>query len=284
MRIFVTGGTGFIGSHFINKAHAAGHNLVALRRSPNSQPRIPLAAQPHWIEGAMQEVSLEQLATCEVLVHMAATGVSPLHSHWEELFRVNVQESLSLWLRASEAGVRRFIICGSCFEYGRSGEVFDFIPVDAPLMPTGPYHASKAAASMAALAFAVERKVELEILRPFHVFGEGEASGRFWPALRLAALSGMDFPMTFGEQIRDFVPVGMVAERFLESVESAAISSGKPRIRNVGTGRPQTLRQFAERCWLEWGATGRLLFGEIPYRLDEIMRFVPDISTSAVNE
>ena len=57
-----------------------------------------------------------------------------------------------------------------------------FIPTDAPLEPTGPYHASKAAATMAALGLAVDRKLSLSVLRPFHVFGEGEEETRFWPA------------------------------------------------------------------------------------------------------
>ncbi len=42
MRLFVTGATGFIGSHFVNQALAAGHEVVALRRTEQSRPRIEL--------------------------------------------------------------------------------------------------------------------------------------------------------------------------------------------------------------------------------------------------
>ena len=68
-----------------------------------------------------------------------------------------------------------------------------------PLEPTGAYHSAKAAATMAALGLAVDRKLALTVLRPFHVYGEGEAEGRLWPALRKAALTGVDLPMTKGE-------------------------------------------------------------------------------------
>ena len=72
MRIFVTGGTGFIGSHFLNHAFKAGHEVVALRHSPASQPRIPLDAQPEWVNGPMDQLKLGDFRNCEFLVHLAA--------------------------------------------------------------------------------------------------------------------------------------------------------------------------------------------------------------------
>jgi nucleoside-diphosphate-sugar epimerase len=170
------------------------------------------------------------------------------------------------------------VICGSCFEYGNAGKRYEFIPVDAPLEPTGPYHASKAAASMAALALATQRKLSMVILRPFHVFGEGESPERFWPMLRDAALTGRDLPMTLGEQVRDFIPVEQVADAFLRAVQREDIVAGSPVIENVGTGRPQKLREFAEYWWGKWEAKGSLSLGAIPYRQDEVMRYVPMIS------
>ena len=72
MKIFLTGGTGFIGSHFVNQAHRAGHEIIALRRSASSLPRIPLQRQPVWINKAMTELAAEDFAACEALVHLAA--------------------------------------------------------------------------------------------------------------------------------------------------------------------------------------------------------------------
>jgi len=149
--------------------------------------------------------------------------------------------------------------------------------VDAPLEPTHAYAASKAAATMAAVALAVEQQVELVLLRPFHVFGEGEASQRFWPSLRKAALAGEDFPMTVGEQIRDFIPVEKVADAFVSALARTDLRAGEPKIKNVGTGKPQTLRAFARHWWKQWGAQGKLKIGDVPYRVNEIMRYVPQI-------
>lgn len=277
MKIFVTGGTGFIGSHFLNAALAAGHEVTAVRR-PGGQTRIALTSQPRWLDlASMQDVTEKDLEGCDSFVHLAAAGVNPQENAWNHLFQINVADSLDLWLKAAIAGVKRFVICGSCFEYGKSGERYDFIPVDAPLEPTAPYHASKAAASLAAMALAVEKKLQMSILRPFHVFGEGEDEGRFWPALRSAALAGKDFPMTGGDQIRDFVPVTDVARELLSATANTPLLPGVPQIRNLGTGSPQSLKDFATHWWQAFGATGQLRLGEVPYRPNEVMRYVPEI-------
>jgi nucleoside-diphosphate-sugar epimerase len=275
VKIFVTGGTGFIGSHFLRKALAAGHEVIALRRS-GSRPRIPLEREPIWVEGQLDDDHTISLRGCEALVHFAAAGVETVSTTWGECFDVNVTRSLNLWLQAKRAGVSQYILCGSCFEYGRSGERFEFIPVDAPLEPTGPYHASKAAASMAALAFAVSEHVGVQILRPFHVYGEGESAHRFYPSLRRHANMGIDFPMTLGEQVRDFLPVEACAADFLEALQNP-LTPGQPCIRNLGSGQPKTLRAFAEEQWAAANAKGRLILGAVPYRKNEVMRFVPQL-------
>lgn len=69
------------------------------------------------------------------------------------------------------------------------------------------YTASKAAASIALLQWAAEHQVSLDILRLFHVFGEGEPESRLWPSLRRAAMASANFPMTAGGQVREFLPV-----------------------------------------------------------------------------
>jgi nucleoside-diphosphate-sugar epimerase len=277
MKIFVTGGTGFIGGHFLKQALAAGHSVVALRRA-GGKTSIPLPQEPVWLKGNLDDDWSEKLSQCRALVHLAAVGVSPQKADWDELFDVNVRQSLNLWRQAAKADVKRFVICGSCFEYGKSGERYESIPVDAPLEPTHAYAASKAAATMAAFALAIENKIELLVLRPFHVFGEGQHESNFWPSLRKAALAGEDFPMTAGEQVRDFISAEKVADIFVAALARTDLLAGEPKIENIGTGKPQTLRTFAEFWWKQWNATGKLKIGAVPYRPNEVMRYVPEIS------
>lgn len=276
MRIFLTGGTGFLGSHFLKAALDHGHDVVALRRE-GKRCKHTLNQEPLWINGKLDEIPDSALHGCEVLVHLAAHGVDPSVANWEDCFKWNVEASLKLWLQAAKAGVRRFVISGSCFEYGSSGEKYEFIPTDAPLMPTGPYHASKAAATMAALGFAVDQKKEVIVLRPFHIYGEGESAGRFWPSLVKSAQAGLDFFMTKGDQIRDFTHVSVVAQRFLQAVTRTDVFPQIPVIENVGSGKPQTLLKFAQEEWQRLGAKSMLLPGTIKSRDNEVMRYVPEI-------
>jgi nucleoside-diphosphate-sugar epimerase len=277
MRIFVTGATGFIGSHFANAASAAGHDVVAVRR-PGATPRVPVAQAVHWLDKALAHVNADDCTGIDAVVHFAAEGVSPGSVSWQGCFQTNVIDSLALWTSAVRGGVRRFVICGSCFEYGAVGTGYEAIPPSAPLEPTGPYHASKAAATMAALALAHVEHVSLAVLRPFHVFGEGEGPERLWPSLRAAAFAGVDYPMTPGEQVRDFIPVEDVAKAFLDVCVDRPLEPGRPEVHNVGTGKPVTILEFAQRWWDKWDAIGRLMPGAIPYRPNEVMRYVPELT------
>jgi nucleoside-diphosphate-sugar epimerase len=275
MKLFVSGATGFLGSHFIRAASEAGYQVTALRRNRDSEPRIPLPHALSWLDKGLREVTEQDLTGHDVLVHLAAAGVD-LQAGWEECFRVNVSDSLDLWIKAAKAGINRFVIVGSCFEYGRSGERFAFIPPDAPLEPVTAYGASKAAASVAALGLAAEAGLKLSVVRPFHIFGEGQGESSFWPSLRRAALSGEDFEMTAGEQIRDFSPVEAVAKGLLNAC-AEPVEPGIPNVRNLGTGSPRSLQEFAREWWAQWHASGHLLVGAKPYRKGEVMRYVPEI-------
>ena len=166
------------------------------------------------------------------------------------------------------------MVAGSCFEYGLSGERYHRIPTAAPLEPINSYAASKAAASIAFCQWAAEYKLNLDILRVFHVYGEGEPETRFWPSLRRAAFAGKDFPMTAGEQIRDFIPVENVARAFLDKAENMS-SNDSINLYNLSSGNPLTLLSFAQDFWSFWNAKGTLIVGAVPYRASECMRYVP---------
>jgi nucleoside-diphosphate-sugar epimerase len=276
MKLFVTGGTGFVGSYFINYAAKDGHELICLRR-PGSIPRIRLEKEPAWIDGKLDGNWKEILKNCDVLVHLASTGVSPQATTNADLFRVNVQASYKLLLDAQLSGVRKYIITGSSSEYGLSSKKYNFIPTDAMIEPSTTYAASKASFLQLLYGFSREEKLNVIYARIFSAFGEGQFGKNLWPSMRKAALKGENFPMTLGEQVRDFIPVEDVAKQLVTALSFSNVNSGCVDVRNIGTGVPQTLREFAEYWWQKWEAKGELQIGEIPYRKNEIMRFVPEI-------
>ena len=103
MRLALTGGTGFIGSHLIDVAVRAGHELVALTRREQ-----PAKEGVTWITGDLQDRSaLEQLVSAaDAVIHVA--GVISAHSA-EAFDRGNVDGTLAMLAAATATGTRRFV-------------------------------------------------------------------------------------------------------------------------------------------------------------------------------
>jgi nucleoside-diphosphate-sugar epimerase len=280
MKLFITGASGFIGSHLMNQAFISGHTVVAPIRNPRRKSRIPLLQEPVWIEKPMEALTPSDMEGCDVLIHLAAHTPNTPYDNLANCLHYNLTIPLQVFENAKKAGINHYIVAGTCFEYGRSGERYNFIPVDAPLEPTSSYAASKAASSIAFKQWAIEHNQSLAICRIFHVFGEGELNKRLWPSLRFSAHNGDNLPMTLGEQVRDFISAEAVAKEFLWQAKNLQRNTQSIDTMNIGSGKPQTILQFCEHWWSKWGAKGVLLPGALPYRTGEVMRYVPVISQS----
>jgi nucleoside-diphosphate-sugar epimerase len=277
MKIFVTGGTGFIGSHFLQRVLQTEHDIWALRRKSSSGPHLLLPREPTWVQGDLSSFDEQVLEHCDAVVHLASHSSTFPYDTFSNCFLWNVQKVLELFEKGHARGVRRWIVAGSSFEYGRRGETFEKIPVTAALEPVGAYSASKAAASLGLLALAREFKVEMLIGRIFQVFGPGEAPVRLWPLLQKKAMEGEDFEMPPGDQIRDFIRAEDVANYFCHALNRQDLKPGEPIVENVGSGKAMTVKEFCDYWWAKWQATGQIRYGRLPHRSGEIMRYVPEI-------
>lgn len=276
MKIFVTGGTGFLGSHFLQQALEIGHDVIAQRR-PGSVPRIPLMKEPIWID-RMLDQDFNELTGCDAVVHLAAHTPNPPYAPLDECLYWNVYATLRLIQQAAAQGVKNVIVAGTCFEYGAAAEGQEFIHPATETRPTLSYPISKAAATTSCLGAARNLGLRLQVLRIFQVFGDGEAPTRFWPSLRAAALEGRDFPMSTGDQVRDFISVVDVARKFVEALSFDGVEIGRPHIRNIGNGRGQSILHFAQHWWSTWQAKGHLLPGQLERRTGEVARLVANVN------
>jgi dTDP-6-deoxy-L-talose 4-dehydrogenase (NAD+) len=272
-KILITGGTGFVGSWFLNESLIRGIDLFALRRQM-SLCRISLKKEPQWVIGDLDNFEKNVFEGVDTVVHLAAHSANYPYDSLENCVYWNVNATLRFLQSARDFGVQNFIVAGTAFEYGLSGDSYDRIPVNAPLLPTMSYPASKAMASIALNQWAIERKVKLRYIRLFQVYGEGELSTRLYPSLLKSALLGANLELSAGEQIRDFIHVKDVVLRLLDRLDFADVISGVPVFENLGNGIGSTVREFAEREWNRLGAKGKLSFGSLQYRENEIMRLV----------
>ena len=281
MHLFVTGATGFVGSNFLLAAFRNGHTVTALRR-PGSQTRLEISDRVRWIDAALDADLSHAFHDVDWVVHLAAHTPNPPYAPLDECLYWNVVASSRLVQAAAAAGVSNFLIAGTCFEYGAGAEGQDFIHPGSELRPTLTYPISKAAASIALLGLARHLGLKMQVLRIFQVFGEGEAQTRFWPSLRLAAREGHDFPMSSGIQIRDFVNVSEVAQRFIDALDFHGVEAGRPHTRNIGSGKAASLIEFAQGWWTAWDAKGRLQPGSLGLRPGEVSRLVPNITDTHI--
>ncbi|ALT76194.1 NAD-dependent epimerase/dehydratase family protein [Paucibacter sp. KCTC 42545] len=276
MKLFVTGGTGFVGSHFLQQAMDAGHEVIAQRR-PGSRSRLLLTREPTWVDRALDQDFNVELAGCDAVVHLASHTPNPPYAPLDECLYWNVYATTCLLQQAAAKGVSNVLIAGTCFEYGAGAERQEFVHPATEPRPTQTYPISKAAATTACMGLARQMSLRLQVLRIFQVYGDGEAASRFWPSMRAAAREGRDFPMSAGTQIRDFISVEDVARQFLAALTDDSVEPGRPVIRNVGTGRAQSLLEFAQVWWTTWNAQGQLQPGQNGLRPGEVPRLVANI-------
>ena len=275
MKIFITGGTGFIGAHLIDLAIKEGHEIFAVRRSKSNKNNSNNKVE--WIEKDLLEINSNDLSEIDVLFNLASAGVSPKKASIKELTEINVLGSINLMHKAIKANVKRTVFVGTCHEYGFSADKYKMIPINAPLLPINNYARSKVASFYMLEALCETHKTELIYPRIFSAYGIGQNEMNFWPALRKAALNGTDFKMTLGKQIRDFIPVEKVVSHLINCCYRNDVIKGKPLILNIGSGSPSSIHEFAKTQWKIFNAKGKLINGAIPERLNEPKSFVPDL-------
>ena len=275
MRIFLTGGTGFIGNYLIKLLIENKYEVYALNRNYNPCSDL-FKNRVNWVKKGLDEINLNDLQGMEVIIHLASAGVSPKKASWEELEQVNIKSSLRLIRLACKANVRRFIAAGTCLEYGEESNKWERIPPSASLKPLTPYAISKAKSFSLLKDFARINNIEMIYCRVFTAYGEGQYERNFWPSLNCAAKEGRDFCMSMGNQIRDFIPVNDVANYFLKAIQRIDVLPREPFVVNIGTGIGLSLKEFAIQEWQRLEAKGKLLPGSLSTRRNEIHRIVAD--------
>jgi nucleoside-diphosphate-sugar epimerase len=223
VRLFVTGASGFIGSHFVEQAVAAGHKVIALcRPDGNAKQRADLIAQGVVVvDGDVLDSGTHLLIPEKIdcVCHFAAAFKEGGAS--EDYFRrVNVEGTANLLALAHKHGAKRFVLCSTAGIYGQ--RVPGLIDESRPMSPWNAYERSKVAAEDEVRRRSTELGMEYVILRPTAVYGPRDQ--RLLKLFRSAARGR--FPLFGrGEGRRHMVYVSDLADAFLRACTRPAAAN-----------------------------------------------------------
>jgi len=252
MKVLVTGGAGFIGSHLVDKLMLDGHEVVVLDDlSSGSLENIENHLDEpgfRFVEGDIRHSRTVEKALegVDAVIHEAAIASVPLSIKDPALTdEVNIFGTLNLLEVSLRAKVKRFVYASSCAVYGAASELP--ISEDVPLKPLSPYASSKLAAEERCKAFHENYGLETIRLRYFNVYGLRQAAGEYAGVMLkfLERIRRDQPPVIFGdgEQTRDFVYIGDVVEATLLALDREGAAG---EVFNIGTGEATTIKKLCE--------------------------------------
>jgi len=291
MRVFITGGAGFIGSHLAESLIRDGHGVLALDDlSTGQMTNIEhLIGNPlfDYRIGSVRNAPLvaELVDRCDATVHLAAAvGVRLIVEQPVRTIETNVHGT-EVVLEAAARKQKPVLIASSSEVYGKSTKVPFMEDDDLVLGPTmhsrWAYACSKALDEWLGLAYFREKKVPVVIARFFNTVGPRQTGryGMVLPSLAGQAVRGE--PMTVfgtGEQSRCFAHVADVAEAVKRLIST---SKAYGQVFNIGSSREVTINQLAEL--VRTTAESKSPITHLPYSeayaegFEDMMRRVPAV-------
>jgi UDP-glucose 4-epimerase len=249
MRVLVTGGAGFIGSHLAEALLARGDEVVVCDNFATGRREnvLRLGDAIELVEGDLRSYERAHAAVkgCEVVFHQAALGSVP-RSVQDPLTSnaANVNGTLNVLLASRDAGVRRVVFASSSSIYGRNPALPK--QEDMRPLPISPYAVSKLAGETYCQSFSEVFGLETVALRYFNVFGPRQDPQSQYAAVIpkfIVALKSGQAPTIYGdgEHSRDFTYIdNVVAANLLASESSRAVGETM----NVACGDRFTLNQL----------------------------------------
>ena len=290
MRVLVTGGAGFIGSHLADHYVTAGHEVTLLDNfSTGSQTNIAhLEGTVKIVDGDIRNIELVDSLTqdSDLVLHMAAAlGVNTILESPLESMSTNITGSEVVLLAAAKFN-KRIIIASTSEIYGKNpkqplSETDDRV-VGAPQKIRWTYSDAKAIEEAMAFALHLEKKLAVTTVRLFNTVGPRQTGryGMVVPRFVQAALKNE--PVTIygdGTQSRVFCHV---ADAVKAIATIATTSSTIGDVYNVGGTGEVTIKELAEKVIAVTGSKSTITYtpysDAYPAGFEDIQRRVPDIS------
>ena len=293
MKVLITGGAGFIGSHLADHLLAQGHQVVAFDNlTTGSLQNVEQSRNnSHFrlAEGSvLDQQCLEPLvAEADMIYHMAAAvGVKLIMEHQVESLESNVQGTENVIRLAHMLGNKKVILASTSEVYGKSPAVPWAEDEDSLLGPTSfgrwSYACAKMLDEFLALAYHKEYGLPVVILRLFNIVGprQSDRYGMVLPRFVSQALDGQ--PITVygdGQQTRCFTYVGDAVDA---AIRVSQIAEPEGQVINLGHDKEVTINDLAALVKDTLNSNSPIV--HVPYaqafgaEFEDTARRVPDIS------
>ena len=226
MRIAISGSTGFIGTHLTKYLQERNHSVYAIPREHFDTPKM--------IEETLTKYPPDHI------IHLSAYGNHSTQTDEVKILNTNVVKTFNLLQATRNINYISFINIGSSSEYGTKKKPMK--ETDLPETDTF-YGASKVASTYMCRAFAKKYRKNVITVRPFSVYGPGEADFRFIPTVCKSIIEGKTMTLV-EEPHHDWIYV----DDFCKGVDVVMQNADKLRgqVVNIGTGKQYSNRQVVD--------------------------------------
>lgn len=288
MRVLVTGGAGFIGSHVVEHLVARGDRVTLL---DNLDPWYPSATKLRNLAAVRDRVdfvvgdlldapALEaSMDGVDAVIHLAArAGVRPSLQDPAPYVRTNVEGTLRVLVAMNRLGVEHLVNVSSSSVYG-ARTTGPFSETDPPATPASPYAASKLAAEIMCDTWQRLHHLSITTVRLFTVYGPRQRPDMAIHRFARSLLAGRSLTL-FGDgtSCRDYTYVGDVVRGIVAAVDRP----GPYRVFNLGNSTPISLRDLVSALGTAVGVVPRVEAapdqpGDVPMTWADIQRARRDL-------
>lgn len=244
MRVMVTGATGFVGRHVVSELLARRHFVVTVARDTELAREMPWFDSVEFIQCDLHEnfqLLLQREKLPDAIVHLAWPGLP----NYRDFFHIskNLAADLAFLEAAVNAGVSHLMVAGTCLEYGmQHGPLTE----EMETVPSTAYGFAKDTLCKALQLLQRESPFTFQWMRLFYMYGDGQNKNSLLAQLDRAIEQGDSvFNMSAGDQLRDYLPIHEVAERFALVLENPETNG----VINCCSGRPISVIDLVlQRC------------------------------------
>jgi len=266
--ILIVGGTGFIGYHLAKTSLKRGWLVTSI--STKKPPKKRYISKVKYILCDVNNKKSLKKNISKYFEYVVNLSGYVDHSNKKKTFNshyIGCKNLAEIFLKKKP---KAFIQMGSSIEYGNLKSPQK---ENGECKPKSIYGKAKLLASKHLINLYKKKNFPATILRLYLAYGPKQDFNRFLPIIISGCLMNKKFPCSEGKQIRDFIHVKDVVDIIIKSLTN---KKARGQIINVGSGKPQKLKNIIERI-RKISNGGYPQFGKIKLRKDEILKIYPNI-------